>query len=270
MPELPEVEEAMRRLRAALVGRTLVRIEPLHRVLAARLPPRTQRALRGATIARVERRGKHQLIHFADGRILHVHFRMSGDWEVLTGSDVPPTARMLMTLDDGGRVALIDPRALGTVDLHPAGAPPALELGPEATDAGIDPAAIRAQLAGRRIPVKVALLDQRVIAGVGNIYAAEALWHARLDPRRSASALSRPEVARVLKGVRTALARAGGERYFRGGGRFAVYGREGEPCLRCGAPIVRIIQAGRSTYFCPACQPAAAARPSRAPRSARP
>ena len=270
MPELPEVEEAIGRLRAALVGRTLVRIEPLHRVLAARLPPRTRRALRGATIVRVERRGKHQLIHFHDGRILHVHFRMSGDWDVLADGDVPRSARLLMTLDDGVRVALIDPRALGTVDVHPAGAPPALDLGPEATDPAIDPAAIRAQLAGRRIAIKVALLDQRVIAGVGNIYAAVALWHARLDPRRPASTLSRPEVARVLQGVRTALARAEGTRYFRGGTRLAVYGRGGEPCLRCGTGIVRMIQAGRSTYFCPACQAAAAAPPSRAPRRARP
>lgn len=254
MPELPEVEDAMQRLRTALAGRSIVRVRPLHPSLEARLPPRTRRMLRGAAIGRVERRGKHQLIHLADGRIIHVHFRMSGDWRVLEGRELPRSARLVMDLDDGTRVALIDPRALGTVDVHPAGAPPVLDLGPEATDPAIDPAAVHALLARRRMAIKPVLLDQRILAGVGNIYAAEALWHARIDPRRAAAALARADVARLLKGVRTALERARGERYFRGGGQFAVYGREGEPCLRCGAAVERITQAGRSTYFCPACQ----------------
>jgi formamidopyrimidine-DNA glycosylase len=266
MPELPEVEEAIQRLRTALTGRTIVRVQPLHRTLEARLPVRVRRALRGAVIQRIERRGKHQLIHLADGRIIHVHFRMSGDWEVLAGRAVPRSARIIIELDDRTRVALVDPRALGTVDVHPAGTPPPLDLGPEATDPGIDPDAVRTQLARRRSAIKPALLDQRILAGVGNIYAAEALWHARLDPRRPAAALTRAEVVRLLKGVRTALARAAGGRYFRGSDRFAVYGRAGEPCMRCGTAVERIAQAGRSTYFCPRCQ----APVSRAPRRARP
>ena len=266
MPELPEVEEAIQRLRAALTGRTITRVRPLHRSLEARLPVRTRRALRGAVVDRVERRGKHQLIHLADGRIIHVHFRMSGDWEVLPGRDVPRSARHLIELDDGARVALVDPRALGTVDVHPAGTAPPLDLGPEATDVAIDPDVVRAQLARRRSAIKPALLDQRILAGVGNIYAAEGLWHARIDPRRPAADLSRADVVRLLKGVRTALSRAAGERYFRGSERFAVYGRAGAPCMRCGMTVKRIAQAGRSTYFCPACQGAV----SRAPRRARP
>lgn len=253
MPELPEVEDAVRRLRRLLVGRTLVRVQPRHRSLEARLPPATRRALRGAAVARIERRGKHQLIHLEDGRIVHVHFRMSGDWQALDGPP-PHAARLVLHLDDGTRVALVDPRALGTVDVHPADAPPAIPLGPEATDPTIDPAVIHAALARRRGAIKPALLDQRLVAGVGNIYAAEALWHARIDPRTPAAALRVKDVARLLRGVREALARATGDRYFRGGNRFAVYDRAGEPCLRCRTPITRIVQAGRSTYFCEGCQ----------------
>lgn len=253
MPELPEVEEAVQRLRRLLVGRTLVRVQPRHRTLEARLPPATRRALRGAVVARVERRGKHQLIHLQDGRVVHVHFRMSGDWEELEGPP-PRTARLVLELDDGRRVALVDPRALGTVDVHPADAPPAIALGPEATDPAIDPAVIHAALARRRGAIKPALLDQRLLAGVGNIYAAEALWHARIDPRSPAAGLTVRDVARLLRGVREALGRATGDRYFRGGRRFAVYDRAGEPCLRCRTPISRIVQAGRSTYFCAGCQ----------------
>lgn len=266
MPELPEVEDAARRLRTIVTGRTIVRVRALHPSVEARLSVRTRRALRGAVITRVERRGKHQLLHLADGRTLHVHFRMSGDWQVLDAAETPRSARLVLELDDETRVALIDPRALATVDLHAAGSPPVLDLGPEATDPDIDPEVIRSQLSRRRLSIKPALLDQRLVAGIGNIYAAEGLWHARIDPTRSAAELSRAEVVRVLKGVRTALGRAAGERYRTGSGRFEVYGRRGEPCRRCRTPIERITQAGRSTYFCPRCQ----APVSRAPRRVRP
>jgi len=254
MPELPEVEEAAQRLRRAVVGRTIARVQPLHRSVAARVTPAIARALRGATVERVERRGKHQLIHLEDGRIIHVHFRMSGDWALLGDAEAPRSARLVITFTDGTRLALVDPRALGTVDVHRAGAPPVIALGPEATDPTIDPAEVRAQLRGRRAPIKVALLDQRILAGVGNIYAAEGLWHAKLDPRVAASSLTRRQVARMLQGIRTAMAQAGGARYATDEDRFAVYGRRGEPCRRCGTPIEQLTQAGRSTYFCPKCQ----------------
>ena len=254
MPELPEVEDAAQRLRRAIVGRVITRVQPLHRSVGARLTPAVRRALRGGVVARVERRGKHQLIHLADGRIIHVHFRMSGDWEMPEGKEVPRSARLVIEFDGGPRVALVDPRALGTVDVHPADAPPTIELGPEATDPAIDPTAVRAQLARRRGAIKPALLDQRILAGVGNIYAAEGLWHARIDPRRAAASLSRAEVARLLKGIRKALERATGSRYRSGEERFAVYGRRGQPCPRCGAPIAALTQAGRTTYHCNDCQ----------------
>lgn len=270
MPELPEVEEAAARLRAAIEGRTIARVVPLHRTLEARLPRRVLAALKGAVVQRVERRGKHQLIHLADGRTIHVHFRMSGDWTLLdTGDAMPRTGRLAIELEGGRRIVLDDPRALGTVDVHPADAPPVLDLGPEATDPSIDPAQVHALLARRRGAIKPALLDQRMLAGVGNIYAAEACWYARLDPRRAASSLSVAEVKRLLAAVRKALDRATGARYRSEADRFEVYGRRGEPCRRCRTPIAQVTQAGRSTYFCPRCQ-APERRVSRAPRAGRP
>lgn len=277
MPELPEVEDAARRLRRVIAGRTITDVTPLHRTLAARLTPRVRRALRGAVVTRVERRGKHQLLHLVDGRIVHVHFRMSGDWEVLDAAEPPRSARLVVALDDGTRLALIDPRALATVDVHPAGAPPSMDLGPEATDPGIDVGAIHAQLARRRGSIKPVLLDQRILAGVGNIYAAESLWKAKIDPRRAAASLTRAETGRLLRSIRDVLQRATGSRYREEADRFAVYGREGEPCPRCHTSVERIVQAGRSTYFCRGCQRDGTGTPtrrragvSRAPRRARP
>jgi formamidopyrimidine-DNA glycosylase len=256
VPEQPEVEQAARRLRAALVGRRLRAVEPLHQALARRLPPDDTASLAGRTVVGVERRGKHQLLRLDDGRALHVHFRMAGDWVLgREGEPLPPHSRLVLTCDDGTRVVLADPRALASAELLAGGVglPP---LGPEADDPALTATVLREVLAHRRGPIKPVLLDQRVVAGVGNIYAAEALWHARINPRAVASSLSAGRVARLLDGIRTALeagARAA-TRYTDGGAPLAVYGREGEPCLRCGTTIRRIVQAARSTYFCPRCQ----------------
>jgi formamidopyrimidine-DNA glycosylase len=256
VPEQPEVEHAVRRLRAALVGRRLRQATPLHPALARRLPADDAASLAGRTVVAVERRGKHQLLHLDDGRALHVHFRMAGDW-VLDHDDapLPPHARLVLACDDGTRVVLADPRALATAVLLASDAAlPA--LGPEAADPALTPAVLRAALSHRRGPIKPVLLDQRVVAGVGNIYAAEALWRARISPRAVAATLSAARVARLLDGIRDALA-AGARaatRYRAGDDALAVYGREGEPCARCGAPIRRVVQAGRATYFCPRCQ----------------
>jgi formamidopyrimidine-DNA glycosylase len=256
MPELPEVERAVRIVREAVVGRTLESVRLLHPALRRRVAPRVLRALRGAMISRVERRGKHQLLHLVDGRILHVHFRMNGDWIVDRRNDpLPRFARAELTFTDGHRVVLDDSRALSTFDVHPADAPPTLALGPEPNDQALTPATLRAALAGRRAPVKVALLDQRIIAGLGNIYAAEALWRARIDPRVAAGTLDLAGARRLLSAIRAVISRATGGRYTeRAGARLDVYDREGRACRRCGTPIERIVQAGRSTYWCPVCQ----------------
>lgn len=258
MPELPEVERAARRLRRAVVGRTIASIVIVHPSLRRRLSPRAVRRLVGARIEDVERRGKHQLLQMHDGRALHVHFRMAGDWRIDSADRAPPRfARAWLELDDGTRVVLRDPRALSTMAILRKGEQPFAALGPEATDASFDGGALQAAVARRRIAIKPALLDQRVVAGLGNIYAAEALWHASIDPRTPASSLTEGEAERLAVAMRAVLARAAGRvRRDAGGdgGRFAVYDREGEPCRRCGAAIERIVQAGRSTYFCPACQ----------------
>jgi len=265
MPELPEVESAVRMLRAAAEGRTITRARALHPSLRARVAPARLRSLVGARVSRVERRGKHQLLHLEDGRALHAHFRMTGDWHIdQKTASAPRFARAVVELDDGARVWLVDPRALSTLDVRDETAPFNLPLGPEATDPGLRPADLALALARRRGAIKPALLDQKLIAGIGNIYAAEALWQARLDPRATAASLTRAEIGRLLAGIRSVMGRA-----LKGTIRFAVYDREGRPCRRCGAQIVRIAQAGRSTYFCPGCQTREARSISRAPRAAR-
>lgn len=259
MPELPEVERARRVLERAAAGKRLTSLRALHPSAARALPACDADSVAGATLVRVERRGKHQLLRLDDGRTLHAHFRMNGDWEVGRADEAAPAhARYLLDFADGTRVALVDSRALASIRLHAAGHDPLPAMGPEATAPEFDGASLHAALAGRRCAIKVALLDQRVVAGLGNIYAVEALWHARVDPRAVAATVSKARCARIADGARTALADAARDpgRYQDGDavGRLNVYGREGEPCRRCAKAIRRIVQAGRSTFFCGGCQ----------------
>lgn len=259
MPELPEVEFAVRRLRRAVRGRRILRLRAHHRSQARTLPPRVVRAVEGRVVVRVERRGKHQLLVLDDGATLLVHFRMDGDWE-LGRSDrlLPRHARASLEFDGGRRAVLTDPRALCTVTWHAPHLPPSLALGPEPEDPALTPDILRARLAGTRGPIKPVLLGQSVLAGVGNIYAAEACWHARISPRARAASLGLARVSRLLDGLRAALAdgHVNAGRYHRGERLipFRVYDREGGPCDRCGRDIRRIVQSGRSTYFCARCQ----------------
>jgi formamidopyrimidine-DNA glycosylase len=259
MPELPEVEFAVRRLRRVVRGRVIARLSAHHPSQRRTLTPRVARAAAGRRIVEVLRRGKHQLLLLDDGATLLVHFKMDGDW-VLDRRDtvLPPHARATLELTDGRRAVLVDPRALCTIAWHAPDAPPTLDLGPEPEDPALTPALFRERLRRKRGPIKPALLDQSVIAGAGNIYAAEACWHARISPRAGASSLSLGRVARLLEGLRHALAdgHLNAGRYHRGERQipFRVYDREGETCSRCNGTIRRITQAGRSTYFCPRCQ----------------
>jgi formamidopyrimidine-DNA glycosylase len=259
MPELPEVEHAARVLRNAVVGKTVRNVRALHRAQRRQLPPRAIARLRGARILSVDRRGKHQLLTLSTGDTLVVHFRMTGDWLVDdVAAPVTQYARVVIELDDGARISLVDPRALSTVTLHREGSTALPTLGPDPTDASLRVATFGDALSRRRVAIKVALLDQRVLAGVGNIYAAEALWLARIDPRAVASSLSRARQARLLDAIRSVLSKAqrwsGGRYRDDGMGRFEVYDRERLPCSRCGTAIRRIVQAARSTYYCPHCQ----------------
>ncbi|MFL5561665.1 MAG: Fpg/Nei family DNA glycosylase [Gemmatimonadaceae bacterium] len=255
-------------MRKAVVGKVIARVRLLHPSLERRITRRALLSLRGHRITEVAHRAKHQLLMLDDERSLHVHFRMAGDWALdHVDDELPRSARAAIEFADGTRLLLVDPRALSALTLLPKGASPFGELGPDPWSPDFDRALADA-LARRRMPVKPALLDQRVAAGVGNIYAAEALWEARIDPAAPANSLNVSQVQDLAAAIRTVLdrGRAGGRRYREGENRFQVYDREGEPCRRCGTPIERLVQAGRSTCFCSRCQ-----RPSAPPtRRARP
>ena len=259
MPELPEVDDAARRLSRAARGKTIHRFVVLHPALRRHVAPRDIRRLRGLTIRRVDRRGKHQLLELSDGSTLCVHFRMSGDWAVgRSRGPAEPFARLLLEFSDGTRVSLVDPRALSTLSIVAPGQSTTPELGPDALDSDFGPRELGAALARKRSAIKPALLDQRVVAGLGNIYAAEALWEARISPFAAAAGLGAARLRRLLSAIRAVLTRArrNPARYSDRSAepRFRVYGRAGEPCPRCASLIVRTMQAGRGTYYCPRCQ----------------
>jgi formamidopyrimidine-DNA glycosylase len=263
LPELPEVETFVRGLTPA-IGRTIVSAE----VLDARLAVSAE-DLVGARIERIRRRGKYIGIDLGDGRSLVIHLRMSGRLRLECRECETKYTRMILRLDDGQCIYFVDPRRLGTAELCESDF--GLALGIEPLDAGFTVAALAGLASQSRAPIKQLLLDQRKVAGIGNIYAAEALWRARIDPRRPANALSKAEVGRLHKaivgvlkeavdGLGTTLGTSVSDYHPTAteAGSFqnhlAVYGREGEPCERCGEGIERVIQAGRSTCFCPACQ----------------
>jgi formamidopyrimidine-DNA glycosylase len=274
MPELPEVESVRRQLEPALMGRSFERVV----IDDARLvrpydPAEVAAELEGERVAAVERRGKYLVVGFESGRVLLIHLRMTGSLlhapRGSLGDD--PHRRAVVRLDDGSDVAYRDVRRFGTwLLLEPGEAEPYLgaRVGGEPLDALFTAARLGERLAGRRTSLKAALLDQRTLAGMGNIYADEALWRARLNPLRPAAGLDRAELRRLHRGIRAALehglARQGSTlRDYRlpdgtGGSmqdEFRVYGRRDEPCDRCGTPIARTQVAGRTTWFCPACQP---------------
>lgn len=261
MPELPEVELAARLARRLAVGRGITSVRVLHPAQRRTLPARAARSLAGDRVTAVERRGKEQRFRLASGRMLRVHFRMTGDWIALPPeAPLPRTVRALLAFDDGGRLALDDPRALSVLSLCDG---PAADdgLGPEATDPALTGERLGAALGRRRVAVKVALLDQRVVAGVGNIYASEALWRARIDPRTPAGRLTSRRLNALAAALRATMAAAlrRGERYDgrqrpASEERFTVYDRDGQPCRRCRRLVRRIVQAGRSTYYCGNCQ----------------
>jgi formamidopyrimidine-DNA glycosylase len=247
-----------------VVGRTFERVEILDpRLVRPEEPLAVAAELEGERVAAVDRRGKYLLLRFTSGATLLVHLRMTG------GFPVEPATheRAVVELDDDERLVYRDLRRFGTwLLLGPDELDDYLDarLGPEPLGRGFTATFLGRKLQGRRAPIKAALLDQRVVAGLGNIYADEALWHARVHPLRPAGELSRQEVQAVAGGVRTALrrgiARQGadlGDGAYRGGAmqdEFRVYGRTGEPCPRCGTPIEKTRAGGRGTHYCPVCQ----------------
>ncbi|MBA2536552.1 MAG: bifunctional DNA-formamidopyrimidine glycosylase/DNA-(apurinic or apyrimidinic site) lyase [Actinobacteria bacterium] len=272
MPELPEVETIRSRLAPGLVGRSFERVEITDgRLTRPESPEVVAAELAGERVADVRRRGKYLIVAFESGRHLLIHLRMTGSLEHPISGDTDPYRRATVTLDDGSEVAYRDVRRFGTwLLLEPGELDEYLDakIGGEPLEAAFTTATLTRALEGRRAPIKAAILDQKAVAGVGNIYADEALWRARIHPLRPAGDLDRNEVAELRKAIRKALelgiARQGATlRDFRdSGGRrgrmqleFKVYGRANEPCERCGTPIAKIHAAGRGTWFCPTCQP---------------
>jgi formamidopyrimidine-DNA glycosylase len=275
VPELPEVETVRARLEPALVGRRLQRVEILDPRLTRPFDPAGVAVeLEGERIAAVDRRGKYLVVRFDSDRVLLIHLRMTGNllhWS--RGAELArddPHRRAVVRLDDGSDVVYRDVRRFGTwLLVEPEELDPYLaeRVGHEPLERSFTAKRLAEALAGRSAPVKAAILDQRRLAGVGNIYADEALWRARIHPRRPAGELGPDELKALHAGIRRAL-KAGIDRQgatlrdYRtpdgGSGRmqheFKVYGREGEPCDRCGTPIEKIRAAGRGTWYCPACQ----------------
>jgi formamidopyrimidine-DNA glycosylase len=273
VPELPEVETVRSGLAPLLEGRTVSRARIFDERLTRPLPPRQVAAgLVGEQVVAVERRGKYLIVRFASGKVLLIHLRMTGSVRVAAAGllEDDPYRRAVLGLDDGSEVAYRDVRRFGTwLVLEPGELDDYLaqRLGEEPLEDRFTARALAARLAGRRAPVKAVMLDQRVVAGLGNIYADEALWYAGVHPLRPAGSLTPEEVEAVRRGVRRAL-RAGIARqgatlrdYSTPDGErgamqdeFRVYGRAGEPCGRCGVPIEKTRAGGRGTWYCPGCQ----------------
>ena len=273
MPELPEVETVRRRLGPVLEGATIARVEIVDSRLTRPVDPAfVAEALVGERIAAVERRGKYLLWRLDSGRTLVVHLRMTGSLRHAPAGELPEDAhrRATLQLDTGAEVGYRDVRRFGTWELLDDGhLRPylAARLGPEPLAPSFTAARLARLVEGRRAPIKAFLLDQRRVAGIGNIYADEALWRARIHPRRPAGELDEHEIVRLHRAIRAALRRgvelqgstlrdyvtpdgsSGGMQR-----EFHVYGRLGEPCDRCGHPIERTVVAGRGTWLCPHCQ----------------
>jgi len=267
MPELPEVETVRGQLAPALEGRVLRRVRILdYRVTRPVDPREAELELTGERVALVDRRGKYLLVRFDSGLVLLVHLRMTGSF----GFTPTSHERAVVELDDGRRLVYRDVRRFGTwLVLQAADVEPylAVRLGREPGDRRFTAQELAEKLRGRRTPVKAALLDQRVVAGLGNIYADEALWHAGIHPLRLADDLSPDEVRAVRAGIRTAIRRGIARQgatlrdYAAPNGQagsmqeeFRVYGRERTPCPRCGSPIEKTRVGGRGTHFCRSCQ----------------
>lgn len=291
MPELPEVETVVCGLRPALEGKRIARVEARRPDLRFPLPDQFADRLTGRTVIEVVRRAKYILIRLDNGETWLAHLGMSGRFTVSPGATVTSGQaahnsggvlpekhdHVILEMADGGRVVFNDTRRFGYMDLIPRGgeadSPYLRTIGPEPLSEDFNPDYIVGALRGKKTPIKVALLDQKMVAGIGNIYACEALWRAGLSPRRSAHTVTGRRAVRLVDAVQSVLTEAiaaGGSSlrdYVQTNGElgyfqhnWAVYGREGEACTKCGGTgekpcrVRRIVQSGRSTFYCPSRQ----------------
>ncbi|HKP68514.1 MAG TPA: bifunctional DNA-formamidopyrimidine glycosylase/DNA-(apurinic or apyrimidinic site) lyase [Pyrinomonadaceae bacterium] len=274
MPELPEVEIVARSLNSIVSGRSIASAE----LLRARLAPDTTpkkfaKNLQGATINFVHRRGKHVLFDLDNGRTLITHLRMSGKFMLLDHDTVDPKFTHAVLYFDDGRLVFQDQRHFGLMKIVPTAklneAKEIAKLAPEPLGDKFTEDYLRTTLKTSRRSLKEVLLDQTKICGLGNIYASEAMFLSRANPRRRASSLTKAKTAVLLENIQLVLSEAvelgaslpvdptdiAGSIYGVGSDwEWRVYDREGEDCVNCGVPVARIVQAGRSTYFCKVCQ----------------
>lgn len=267
MPELPEVETTVRGLAKVLRGRRIRRVEARRADLRRAFPDDLGQRLTGATVTSLGRRAKYGLIHTDRADTMVFHLGMSGSWRI-NRVEIEIHDHLLLETDEGTRLALNDPRRFGSVDLVPTDElslwPPFKALGPEPFD--LDAMELKRRLAGRSASIKLLLLDQSIVAGLGNIYVCEALFRAGIHPLRAGGSVSLGRLNRLIPAIHDVLAEAiaaGGSTlkdfvspdgelgYF--SKRFDVYDREGQPC-HCGGTVRRIVQGGRSTFYCPKCQ----------------
>ena len=270
MPELPEVETTVRGLRPVLDGRRLTLVEPRRADLRRAIPLDLRQRLTGARVTGLARRAKYGLIETDRGDTLIFHLGMSGRWRV-DPEQLGRHDHLVLETDEGRRLSLHDPRRFGSLDLiataELSSFPAFAALGPEPL--GPDPTAafLADRLRGRNAPIKAMLLDQRIVAGLGNIYVCEALNLSRINPRTPAGKLGRAKLGRLVEAIHSVLnaaIEAGGSTlrdYARPDGQlgyfskqFRVYGREGKPCPCRKGVVQRQTDAGRSTFWCPACQ----------------
>ncbi len=278
MPELPEVETVMRGLAAKLAGRLIRRAEINRAGLRFPFPPGLAQRLTGARVEGFRRRAKYILMRLDGGDSVLIHLGMSGRIliEPAGRNEAVAHEHVVLETDDDWRVGLVDPRRFGAVDLVPTAAEDThrllADLGPEPLDRAFTADVLSAALWAKRTPIKAALLDQRVVAGLGNIYACEALFRAGIDPTRAAETVVGRPAAKLVREIKATLIEAiaaGGSTlrdYVQPDGELGyfqhawkVYGRAGEPCEQCPGPpkctgIARIVQAGRSTFYCPRTQ----------------
>ena len=271
MPELPEVETTVRGLAKVLDGRRLTRVEPRRADLRRAMPVDLRQRLTGARVTGLGRRAKYGMIETDRGDTLVFHLGMSGRWRI-DPEEIGAHDHLLIETEDGHRLSLNDPRRFGSLDLVATEAlaawPPFVALGPEPLGDTLSGKWLRERLAGRKAAIKLMLLDQRTVAGLGNIYVCEALFRARIDPRKAAGRVGRGKLESLAAAIPEVLEEAiaaGGSTlrdfaqpdgelgYF--SKQFDVYGREGAPCRGgCRGNVKRIAQAGRSTFFCSSCQ----------------
>jgi formamidopyrimidine-DNA glycosylase len=269
MPELPEVETTVRGLVPVLESRRIGSVEARRADLRRAFPVDLRQRLTGAKVTGLGRRAKYGLIHTDRGDTMIFHLGMSGRWRI-DPADLGSHDHLLIETEEGRLLALNDPRRFGSIDLVSTADldawKPFLNMGPEPLGEDFDGAYLARALKGRRAPVKALLLDQHIVAGLGNIYVCEALHMAGIAPGRAGGQIAHARLDRLSDAVRAVLlaaiaaggsslrdyARPNGELgYF--SNQWRVYGREGEPCL-CGAPIRRRAEGGRSTFFCAKCQ----------------